>query len=168
MSVIKQAEDGLASLFKDLPHLPESSRESLANFWPWLALIGGIVQLWAAWILYRLADWAGAVSDYVNELSRIYGGREVGPTGMDKTVIYLGVALLVVDAVILLMAWPKLKARLRAGWDLLFLGSLLNLAYGVVQIFTFNRGFGSFIGSLVGSAIGFYLLFEVREKFSKK
>ncbi len=168
MGAIKQLEDSLAKIFKDLPALPESSKEGLAKIWPWLALVGGIVQLLAAWALWHLAHWTSALYDYANEVSKLYGGRGLGPTGMEKNIIYLGIIMLVVDAVILLMAFPKLQKRLRGGWDLLFLGSLINLAYGVVQIFTYQRGIGSFIGSLVGSAIGFYLLFQVREKFSGK
>lgn len=165
MGAVKQLEDGLAKIFKDLPALPESSKEGLAKVWPWLALIGGIVQLLAAWGLWHLANWASRVSDAVNTLSVYYAGYEAGPSSFDKTVLYAGIILLVVDAVILLMAFPKLQKRERGGWDLLFLGALINLAYGVMQIFTYQRGMTSFIGSLLGSAVAFYLLFQVREKF---
>ncbi len=168
MGVTKQLEDSLAKIFKDLPALPDSSKEGLAKVWPWLALVGGVVQLLAALALWHLANWASRVTDLANSLSVYYAGYKAGPSSFDKTIIYLGILMLVVDAVILLMAFPKLQKRERGGWDLLFLGALINLAYGVVQIFTYQRGIGSFIGSLVGSAIGFYLLFQVREKFSGK
>jgi hypothetical protein len=78
------------------------------------------------------------------------------------------VAVLAVEAVILLLAFPKLQKRQRAGWDLLFLGALINVVYAVLQIFTYQRGVGSFIMSLIGSALGFYLLLEVKSKFSGK
>lgn len=167
MAALDKAEDSLAKIFKDLPQLPDSSKEGLAKVWPWLALIGGVLQLFAALALWRLADWADRVTDVANSLSVYYTGYSVGPTGFEKSIIYLGVAVLLVDAVILLMAFPKLQKRLRSGWNLLFLASLLNVVYAVLQIFTFQRGFGNFIFSLLGTAIGFYLLFQVREKFAK-
>lgn len=167
MSALQKAEESLGKLFKDLPPLPDSSREGLAKVWPWLALIGGVLQLFAALALWRLASWADRVTDLANSLSVYYTGYTTGPTGLEKTVIYLGVVMLVVDAVILLMAFSKLRLRQRAGWNLLFLASLINLVYGVLQIFTFQRGFGSFIFSLLGSAVVFYLLFQVKDKFNK-
>src|SRR3989344_3418909 len=165
MKSLKVAEDKLSDVFKGLPPLQDSTKEGLAKVWPWLALVGGIVQLLAAWALWNLANWASRVTDIANSLSVYYGGYQAGPSSFDKTVIYAGILLLVVDAVILLMAFPKLQKRLRSGWDLLFLGTLINLVYGIVQIFTYQRGVGSFIGSLIGSALAFYLLFQVREKF---
>lgn len=167
MSSIKKIEDKMAASFKDLPHLPESSRKGLADIWPWLALIGGILQLVVAFGLWQLTRVVGAYTDLANSLAA-YTGQTVGLTSTDKMVIYLGIVILLADAVILLMAFPKLQQRLRAGWDLLFLAALVNLAYAVVTIFIDGRGLGSFIMSLVGSAIGFYLLFEVREKFGGK
>lgn len=168
MGVVQQAESSLEKVFNDLPQLPASSKEALAKVWPWLALIGGVIQLFAALALWRLVDWAERVTDAANSLSIYYTGYSAGPTGFEKMVIYIGVVVLLVDAVLLLMAFPKLQKRLKSGWDLLFLASLLNLVYAVLQIFTFQRGFGSFLGGLVGSAIGFYLLFQVKEKFTAK
>lgn len=167
MAALQKAEESLAKLFKDLPPLPESSREGLAKVWPWLALIGGVLQLWAAWLLWDLINWADRATDIADTLSAYYTDFIIGPSGFEKTVMYLGIVLLLVNAVILLTAFPKLKLRLRAGWNLIFLVGLLNLVYGVLQIFTFQRGFGSFILSLLGSAIVFYLLFQVKEKFNK-
>ncbi len=168
MAGLKKIEDSAAKIFKDLPQLPESTKEGLANVWPWLALIGGILQLMAAWALWRLASWADRVTDLAKSISVYYSGYTAGPSSFDKTIIYVGAAILVVEAVIMLMAFPKLQKRQRGGWDLLFLAGLINLVYGVVQIFTFERGIGSFVMSLIGSAVVFYLLFQVREKFGGK
>ncbi len=168
MAALAGLEKSLEGVFKDVPHIPESGRKTLADIWPWLALIGGILQLLAAWGLWRLASYTSALYDYANSLSVAFTGKAVGPTSTDKMVIYLGVAVLAVEAVILLLAFPKLQKKQKAGWDLLFLGAVINVVYGVVQIFTYNRGIGSFVGSLIGSAIGFYLLFEVRSKFTAK
>lgn len=168
MVALRKIEDKFAELFKGLPNLSPSSKESLANFWPWLALIAGLLQLLSAKWLYDVTRWTNSLTDLANTLSIYYANTPVGPTSFDKSVIYLGIIMLVVDAVILLMAFPHLKRRARKGWDLLFLGSLINLAYSVLQLFRYHGGFGSFLFSLIGSAIGFYLLFQVREKFAVK
>ncbi len=168
MAALQTVEDKMAGVFKDLPQLPDSSKEGLAKAWPWLALIFGILQLLAALSLWHLVRFADRVTDLANSLSVYYAGYNAGPSSFDKTVIYLGIVILVVDAIIMLMAFPLLQKRERKGWNLLFLASLINLVYGVVQIFTFDRGIGSFIFSLIGSAIAFYLLFQVREKFGGK
>src|SRR5690606_18773161 len=119
----------------------------------------------AAWALYRLASATNAFVDYANQISRSFGGQTVGLSGTDKTIIYVGIAILLVDAAILLMAYPHLVKRARRGWELLFLGSLTNVAYSVVTVFIDGRGFGTFLLSLIGSAIGFYLLFQIKDRY---
>lgn len=164
MGTVKSLETKLEGVFKGLPPLSASAKESLAKAWPWLALIFGVLQLAAAWALWGLIRASDVLIDYANEFS-YYTGQRLGYSSMDKTMVYLGVIVLVVDAVILLMAYPALAKRQRKGWDLLFLGALLNVVYSVLTIFIDGRGMGSFIFSLLGSAVGFYLLFQVREKF---
>ncbi len=157
MVTVKTIETKLDNLFKGLPNLSDKSKEALAKAWPWIALVFGILQLFAAYGLSRLTS---VVSTYAT----IYAVAQP-LSSLDKLIIYLGVLVLIVDGVILLMAYPHLKTRSRRGWDLLFLGSLVNVAYSVVELFISDRGFGSFIFSLIGSAVGFYLLFQVRDKY---
>lgn len=168
METVQKIEDKMADAFKDLPHLPETTRKSLVSAWPWIALLAGILQLVTAWGLWNLTRVANHLTDLANSLSVYYSGYKIGPSASEKTIIYVGLVMLGVDAVILLMAYPHLVKRARRGWDLLFLGALINLVYSFVQIFTYERGVGSFIMSLLGSAIGFYLLFEVRGKYGAK
>lgn len=165
MQAVKQAEDTIGGLFKDAPPLSNNAKESLVKAWPWIALIGGILQLLAAWWLYDLIRVADNVISYVNNLSVTLTGQNAGPTGFDKTLIYIGILMLAVEGVVLLMAYPQLKTRSRRGWELLFLGALLNVVYAVVALFIHGRGLGGFVMSLVESAIAFYLLFQVRDKF---
>lgn len=168
METVKKLETKLEDVFKDLPPLPAKAKETLAQIWPWLALISGVLQLAAAWALWRLTRVVDAINDLANYYSTYYTTTRVGLSAYDKTVIYLGIAVLVADAVILLMAFSPLKARSKKGWDLLFLGALLNVGYSVVSIFINGRGVSSFIFSLIGSAIGFYLLYQVKDKFKGK
>lgn len=160
MTSLKSIETKLNDVFKGLPPLPNNGKESLVKAWPWIALIFGVLQLLAAYSLWRLASFVERLNSWVT-----YYTATSPLSATDKAIIYLGVVVLLVDAVILLMAYPHLKTRNRRGWDLLFLGALINVVYGVVQIFINDRGIGSFIFSLLGSAIGFYLLFQVRDKY---
>ena len=162
MDFIKKIEEKLAALFKGLPDLKDGSREALVGAWPWIALVFGILQLFAAWALWGLVR---AAESILGEYSRYYVNYPEALSGAEKFVIYLGIVVLLVDAVILLMAYPELKKRARRGWELLFLGALLNVAYSFVSLFIHERGFGSFLFSLLGSAVGFYLLFQVRGKY---
>ncbi len=162
MDSVKKLEKLLGDLFKGLPALPASSKEGLVKAWPWIAAIFGVLQLLAAWGLWRLTRYVSVLHD----VSSYYlGTEEYGMTGTDKTVIYIGIIVLLIDAVILLMAYPELVKRARRGWELLFLGALLNVVYSVVTLFIGGRGFGSFLLGLLGSSAGFYLLFQVREKY---
>lgn len=168
MELVHKAEKALEPLFKGLPSLPKDAKKALAGITTWAALIGGVLQLLAAWWLYDAASKVDEIADWVNTWSAAYGG-DTTTAGLTFWV-WAGIAVLVVDAIILLMAFPKLKAGKKAGWDLLFLGALINVAYGVVSLFIDGSrgGVGSLIGALIGSAIGFYLLFQVREHFGGK
>lgn len=159
--LVNKADSFLSGLFKGAPKMPDSSKESLVKAWPWLALVFAALQLVAAkglWDLVRLFD-------RVNSVFGAWLGSAYVYSGKDKFFIYISLATLVVDAVILLMAFPKLKSRAKAGWDLVFLGALLNVAYSVFNFFIYGRGVGDFLGALVGSAIGFYLLYQVKDKY---
>ena len=164
MGLVKSAEDSLEGVFKGLPPLPEGGREGLAKAFPWIALIFGILQLVAGLSLWHLTRYVDVLNDYANSIYQ-YTGTRVGLSSTDKMIIYLGIIILVVDAVILLMAVSPLMKRARRGWDLLFLSALINLLYSVVSIFIDGRGFGTFLISLLSSAVGFYLLFQIRGKF---
>lgn len=162
MSAVNTLEKQIGDLFKGAPKLPEAGKEGLAKAWPWIALIFGVLQLLAAWGLWELTRRS---EQLIDTLSRYYTGGTYGLSSTDKLVIYVGIATLLVDALILLKAFPELKKRTKRGWDLLFLGALVNVAYSIVTLFIDDRGIGSFLFSLLASAIGFYLLFQVREKY---
>ncbi len=164
MEIVQRADAKLSGVFKGMPPLSNDAREGLAKAWPWIALVFGILQLLAAYSLWRLTQYVSILNDLAQSLGT-YSGYNVGISSFDKIMIYLGVIVLALDAVILLLAFPKLRARQRAGWDLLFLGVLLNVVYAVVVLFVNGRGVGSFIMNLIGSALGFYLLYQVKDKF---
>jgi len=161
MKLVAKIESALSDLFKAAPPLSAKAKEGLAKVWPWLALLAGIFQVLAAWGLWQLARDTDKVVSYINQAF----GTNAGYGTTDKMVIYVSVATLLASGVLMLMAFPKLKKRQKKGWDLLFLGALLNALYSVFTLFIDARGLSSFIFSLLGTAFGFYLLFQVKEKF---
>lgn len=165
MSLLKKAEDSLADIYKGAPKMSDSSQETVVKVWPWLALIGGALQLLSAFWLFSWARTADSWVNYANDVSVAFGGSPVVDSRWSVWV-WLAIAVLVVDGVILLLAYPKLVKRLKAGWDLLLLAGLINVAYAVVSLFLDGRGgIGSLVWSLLVSAVMFYLLFAVRGKY---
>lgn len=166
MKVLRTAEKQIGSFFKGMPALPKQSKETLVQAMPWVALIFGVLQLVAAYWLVQAVRTFEALSYVTNSLAQYYSGTTVGLSVMDRSIMYVGVGLLVVDGVILLMAYPHLKKRARWGWDLLFIASLLNVVYAVVSAFMAQRGGpGSLFFGLIGSAVGFYLLFQIKDSY---
>lgn len=165
MEIVHKIEKSLEQPFKALPSLPNDTKKGLASIWPWLALIAGVLQLLATWSLYTFARDVNRWVDVANEWSVAFGGGRVANSGFTVWV-WIAIVVLAVDAIILLVAFPKLQKKQKSGWDLLFLAALINVVYGVVSLFIDGRGgAGSLLFSLIGSAIGFYLLFQVREYF---
>lgn len=168
MEQVRKLESKLGDISKDLPPLSKNTKESLASVWPWIALILGVLQLFAAWSLWELYHRAQPLIDLANQYSQYYTGRGIGYSSFDKGMMYLAIAILVVDALLLIMAFSPLKSRLKRGWDLMFLSALVSIVYSVVLIFVDGRGLGSFIFSMLFTAIGLYFLFQLRDLYKGK
>lgn len=165
--MLKPLETKLAEIFKKGPHMSESARKSLATQWyPWIAVIFGVLQIFAVLALWRAGHTLDEYVNYANQLSRAFGGDRV--TASLGLSYWLSLVVLAADAVILLMAYPGLKAKKKAGWDWLFLGAIVNVVYGVLAIFVddyYGGGFSNFVSSAIGSLIAFWLLFEARNYY---
>lgn len=162
-----KVEGKMAELNDTLPKIPENGRKLIVEWAPWISLIiGGFGLLSALW-LWQWANEADKYVDLANQLSRAYNVNaptveRLGPA------LWLALAVLVVQSVLQLAAFPGLKARSKKrGWNLLFYSALLSVAYGVVSAFT-NYGGASLIGTLLGAAIGFYILFQIRGHYSEE
>lgn len=168
MKQLEQVEKSLSGLFKDLPSIPKNSRDAIVNIMPWIALVFGVVQVLFAIGVWRLADVVDRTADLVNTYAAYYTVPAAHISAFDRSVIYLGAVVLLVEGIIGILAYKALAARQRRGWDLVFLAALINVLYAVLSIFINGRGFGSFIMSLLGSAIGFYLLFQIKSAYTNK
>lgn len=168
MGPLENLEKPLEDINKQLPPLPKKAKEFIVKYLPWLVLAVVVLTAWSAWVVWDWAHTANAFLNYANELSRAFGGTGVETTRLSLG-IWLSLIVLIVEAIIYLLAFPGLKAMKKDGWNLLFLGSIVNVVYGLVIMFTSYGGFFNLITSLIGTAIGWYFLFQIREYyFSKK
>lgn len=144
MGVVKSGE----KLFSSLPHLPNGVKEFLATVAPYLALIGAVLTIIGGPILGVLGSFASIML--------------LSPGLMIYTLI--NVLIAVISAVALLLAFKPLQERKLYGWALLFWVELLQVVISIISVVVYG-GYG-IIGTLVGMLIGFYILFEMKPKYS--
>lgn len=133
--------------FDKFPALPKKWQETLARIAPVLAIIFGILG-----IIVAIAG-LGLLTA-TSPLSFLGGASTVSSygTGILATIIYL------VASVLLLAAYPGLKAKKYKGWNLLFWSEAVNLIGGIVAM-------TSLVSVVIGALIGFYLVFQIRSYF---
>jgi len=168
MNAIKTIETKFEEIFvKNAPELPLNIKQFIVRYLPWVNLILGVLALWVAYSLWFWAHNVDRFAQYTNGLNASYGGATIDLDRMSFG-LWLAVAVLLVEAVIYIAAFPATRKREKKGWDLMFYAALINVAYAFVVVFTSYGSFGGLIMSLVGSAIGFYLLFQIRSHYLKQ
>lgn len=168
MAALEDFEKSLNDTFvKKAPALPESGKKFIVQYLPWINLIVGAFTLWMVYWLWHWAHWANQLANYVNSFSAYYGGPAVSIDRMTP-MLWLSLAVLVVEAALYILAFPATLAHQKRGWNLLFSALIVNVVYGFLVMFTSYGGFGSFIGTLVGSVIGLYFLFQIRTSYTGK
>ncbi len=160
-------EDKLNELFvKNAPKLPDGGKKALVAWAPILSLIVGILTLLSAWSLWHWARATEGLVNYANTVCSAYAGYSCGaPMSRYSVWLWLGVLFLAAEGLLYVFAYSGLKDHKKPGWNYLYYGALLNVAYGVVSLFTSYDAAGHFVGALIGSAIGFYLLFQIRSVY---
>ncbi len=164
MTQLDKLETTLDDVFnKKAPFkLPADGRKNLAGALWWISLVFGLLELWMAWGFWHVGHWVDKLVDYANVYAPYV--QSVQHLGFSY---YLTLLVLAASAVLSLLAAPALKAMKKSGWDLLLYGLLLNLAYGVVGMFSYYGGFGRLFGAIISFVVGAFLLFQVREFFMK-
>lgn len=167
MSALQSLEKSLDDIFdKNAPDLPAGLKKFIVKYLPYINLVLGVLSLLAAWSLYDAARTVNTLVDYANSLSAAYGTGEKIATNRLTVAVWVALAVLAVEAVLYIAAYPGTKARKKSGWDLLFYALIINVVYGIVVAFTDYGGIGNLIGTLIGSAIGAYFLFQIRGSYS--
>ena len=146
MSTTKATDfiETMGEWFDKFPAIPKNGRDTLAKIAPIIALIFGIlgilVGISGLGLLTALSPFA-----FLGGASGAYG------TGFISALIYL------VASVLLLAAYPGLKARKYKGWKLLFWNVTINLIGGLLSM--------AFISAIIGALIGYYLIFQIRSYY---
>lgn len=155
---------------KNAPKLPDGGKKALVEWAPIISLVVGVLTLLSAWSLWHWARLASNASTYyIGQICSVYHCG-TPPVSRFSVWLWLGVVSLAAEGLLYVFAYSGLKEYKKQGWDYLYYGALLNVAYAVVSLFASYDIVGHFVGALIGSAIGFYLLFQIRESYlgSKK
>ncbi|MBI4037991.1 hypothetical protein HY382_03030 [Candidatus Curtissbacteria bacterium] len=137
-SIIKSLED----IFKKLPPLPANAVATLFKITPWLAIIFGILGLigaLAAFGIFTVFAPFAIVGRYSN-----YGLGLISTIG------------LAVSSLMMIVAFPSLKAGKMAGWNLLFWSEIISIGSSLLSIS---------VGTILGAVIGLYILFQIKPKY---
>ncbi len=156
LAPLENALDGVFGS-KSPYQLPTDMKDLFVKIVPWLSLIAGILGFLSAISLWRMAHYLNisiveGMSDYI--------------TPQLNLAFWLSLLLTLAFSVLALMAFPGLKAMKKVGWNLMFYSMLANIAYGIASLFYSNGGVFGLISALIMSAIGFYILFQIRNRYN--
>jgi len=144
--------------------VPSNGRTVLSNALWWIALVAGILQLWAATAFWHTGH---LVNQVINFTSGVPTTVNAMPATKDLGLFYwLSLWTLSIDALLLLIASPSLKRMKKEGWKLLYYSVLLNALYDILRIFSnVGANVAGFISTAIGTVIAAYFLFQVRSHF---
>lgn len=161
MEMLNKLESILAGIYKATPKLSGNVKKTIVDFWPFVAVIFGVLQLWGT---YALWNWGRDVNKVIDAFNSYLGTSAV--VNQLNVFYWISLVVLAASGVLLLMAYPKLKAKAKSGWNLLFYSAILNGVYGVFSAFNNYGGSGSLIIQLIVSAVVLYFLFQIRDLYS--
>ncbi|CAG5004169.1 hypothetical protein DYBT9275_03312 [Dyadobacter sp. CECT 9275] len=124
------------------PAFPDNVKEVLVQYGPYLMLIFSILGL------IGLLTAAGLGGAAIGLGATAYGGGFY---------FYFGIIIAVVTIILYLMAFSPLRARKRAGWNLIYYAMLISLVSSLIQL--------QILSFIIGGLIGFWILFQIREKY---
>ena len=170
MAATSALEVKLNDIFgKKAPQLPVAGKKGIVQYAPIISLVLGILTLLGVLGLWNAARAVSGIADYANSICATYGGSNCAVATSHLTLwVWISLIVLLVEGILYLVAYSGLKARSKQGWNYLYYGALINLAYAIVTLFSSYDVVGHFIGALIGSAIGFYFLFQIREYYLGK
>ena len=130
--------------FAKLPAFPVAARDIMVKIAPWFALIFGILG-----VLGSIA--ATGFLTVLSPFVALGGGLGVAAGGI---VAALGG---IISSVLMLLAFPGLKARKVAGWKYSFYSEGVSV---IAALVSFNL-----VGAVISALIGFYLLFQIKSYY---
>ncbi|TDE16426.1 hypothetical protein [Dyadobacter psychrotolerans] len=124
------------------PEFPENVKEVIAQYGPYVLLVLSIIGLLGLLTAFGLGGAAIGIG------AAAYGG------GFN---FYIGITISIITLVLYLMAFSPLRARKRAGWNLIYYALLISLLGNLIQL--------NILGVIIGGIVGFWVLFQIRSKY---
>jgi len=124
------------------PPFPDDVKEFLVKYGPYFILVAAVFMLFgllAAFGIGTAAIGIGVVA---------YGSGFM---------MYIALLIATIIAIIYLMAFSPLRARKKAGWNLMYYALILSLLSSLIQL--------AFLSVIVGGVLGFWVLFQIRDKY---
>ena len=135
----------LEEFFKKAPVLPPNVREIIVRFTPILSLVFGVLGIITGALgLLSLTIFA-PLAVMLNRYSGGYGNG------------FIATLTLLVSSILLLMAYPGVKARKIHGWEMLFWSEAATIVGSIIQL--------DIVSALLSALIGFYILFQVKSYY---
>lgn len=143
--------------------IPTNGKKALVEWAPILALIGGVLSFLAGLSLWRAGHTADQIINVANTYIEASGMEAVEKLG---ATYYISLLFLFAQGVLLLVAYSGLKSRSKSkGWDLLLLGVIANVLYGLIVSFTPYGSAGNIFASVVGAIISLYILAQIQSYY---
>jgi hypothetical protein len=140
-------------LVKKTPfQIPDNAKEWIVKFVPWITTVLLIVGF-IGFIPYPVGV-LGLMGLYTGWANIVLYGYGYGLTGFWFIFI-----VLILQMGLEVAALPGLFARKISGWTLLFYSQVVSIVYSLVS--------GDIFGAIVSALVGFYVLFQIREKYVK-
>ena len=137
-------ERELEPVFLDkFPPFSESVKEFVVQYGPYFILILSVLGLFGLLTAFGI----GSVISGMGTVSTSFGIS-----------FYVNILLGIFVLIMYLMAFTPLRARKRSGWNLLYYALLIGIVSNIIQL--------NIIGTLVSGVLGFWILFQIREKYS--
>lgn len=143
----KQLTKMLDENYAKLPVLPKNVDDFIVSVAPWLALIFGVLSVLAGISAFGFLA-------VLSPFATVAGAGQYAVTGL------LAAVVLLVQGVIMLLAFPALRKKEVKGWNLLFWSLVLSVVSSVLTL----RVFGV-VESLVGALISYYFLYQVKSYY---
>lgn len=129
-------------LVKKAPfQIPEGAKEAIVRYGPWVMVVLLVISIPA--ILFILG---------VGTALMPFAGLPYA-SGFSAAALFL-----LIEIGLEIAALPGLFARKMSGWKLLFYGRLVAIVYSLLIL--------AVLSAIIGGLISFYILFQVREKYS--
>jgi hypothetical protein len=122
---------------KQLPAFPDNIKDLFVKIAPFLAIIGVVFGVLGVGFTALLSPFAWFAGSF------IYG---------------IGMIFLIVMIALEGMAIPGLFAVKKEGWRYMYYAQFVSVVYSLCM--------GSWISGIIGAFIGFWILFQIKEKYS--